>query len=50
MASTPIAVDYSTTAAPSVRRWNPGVRITVAIVLAVLSWTPILVASVLLGR
>lgn len=31
------------------RRWHPGTRVIVAIVLALVSWTPILIAGALLG-
>lgn len=50
MASKPLAADSSNAAASRDRRWHPGTRVTVAILLAFLSWAPILLASVLLGR
>lgn len=50
MATNAVTADYRTSGAVRERRWHPGARITVAILLAVVSWTPILVAGMLLGR
>jgi hypothetical protein len=50
MASKAVIAECEASVADRDSRWHPGACVAVAIVMALVSWTPILVAGALLNR